>query len=443
MLDALPVDTVQRLAGVIQEVGSPGVALTVTSHGRTAFHGWGWASLPFSVPVTAQTFFNLGPASRHVTALCVLRLAEDGLVDRGQSIGHYLPDLPPAWADAPIQSLLTHTSGLPDYLDILPDPFHPPRRDAFQRITSPPPPRFSAGEAWAPSNTDDLLLGWLVETVAKQPFAAFLANRIFPQAYVPTGQTDAGEQIIERRAEPYERSRDSLGPTYIHAPLSYGGAPYAGTGGILFDADDIARWDGGWKQGRIAAVDLAPMLAPTPLATGRSIPYGLGWHLGQTRGRVYHLRAGSIPGYSAATLRLPADDIAVTVCANVGGADAALRRMAWVVAELSAPGGTPLTLAPIAADPVDKRLAAILDMSEAPRLDTKIFAPEMMAGLSDPTARRDVLPAFKPPVTLTPIEEYSVQQGRMRRYRAVAPNGMDSLLAGFDKDDRLYWLQPH
>ncbi|MDZ5645975.1 serine hydrolase domain-containing protein [Nitrospirillum sp. BR 11828] len=441
-----PPETTGRFEGLVRELNSPGAILTVTDHGHTAFQSWGRASLSFAVPVTVDTLFDLGPAGRHMTAACVLQLADDNRIDIQQPVGLYVPQVPTEWAGRSIQSLLTHTSGLPDYLDALPDLSRAPGPETVRQVAGGLPPRFDAGTAWAPSNTDDLLLGWLVEAVTKLRFGDFLSARIFGPANVRSGLADDGELIIWNKAEPYEPSTRSPGNygKFIHAPLIHGGAPYTGGGGILFSVNDIASWDRAWDRGQRESPTLsARAVTPTLLATGRTIPYGYGWHLGQTRGMPYHLRAGSLPGYSAVILRLPAAGLSVTACANVSGVGDALRHMAWVAAEIHTAGCTPLTLAPIAADSVDKRLASILECGVAGQPDTRSIAPEIQAVLTLPSARREVLPALKPPISLTPIEEYAVPQGRMRRYRVVSPTGMDSLLAGFDGDDRLYWLQAH
>ena len=63
----------------------------------------------------------------------MLVLAQAGALDLEAPIGRYLADVPAAWAQRPVLSLLRHTSGLPEYLAYTQSETVPERRDAFMR----------------------------------------------------------------------------------------------------------------------------------------------------------------------------------------------------------------------------------------------------------------------------------------------------------------------
>jgi CubicO group peptidase (beta-lactamase class C family) len=84
-----------------------------------AFFPWGHASKSFGSPVTDRTLFHLGSAGKQMTAMAILRLELEGKVDPGKPLGTYLKDLPRTWAAVPVRHLLSHTSGIPDYTDVL------------------------------------------------------------------------------------------------------------------------------------------------------------------------------------------------------------------------------------------------------------------------------------------------------------------------------------
>jgi D-alanyl-D-alanine carboxypeptidase len=131
-----------------------GAAVAVARGGEAiGFWGAGYASLPFHVPVTQRTLFHIGSVGKHITALAVMQLVDAGRVGLGASLGTYVTGLPATWAEAPVRSLLTHTSGLPDYGTVIKEWDRPQGRDVILDAIGARPPLFAPGEAWAYSNT--------------------------------------------------------------------------------------------------------------------------------------------------------------------------------------------------------------------------------------------------------------------------------------------------
>ncbi|MFX5464750.1 serine hydrolase domain-containing protein, partial [Acinetobacter baumannii] len=69
-------------------------------------------------PVTAASNFRLASVSKQFTAAAVL-LVEDGRLGLDQPARQWLPELPPAAAGITLRHLLSHTSGLLDYEDLM------------------------------------------------------------------------------------------------------------------------------------------------------------------------------------------------------------------------------------------------------------------------------------------------------------------------------------
>src|SRR5947207_802277 len=115
-IPAVPATLAARLAELANPEMVAGVAVTVARDGEAiGFWSGGYASLPFSVPVTQRTLFHIGSVGKHITALAVMQLVDAGAVALDAPLGRYVKGLPEAWAVVPAHSLLTHTSGLPDY----------------------------------------------------------------------------------------------------------------------------------------------------------------------------------------------------------------------------------------------------------------------------------------------------------------------------------------
>ena len=107
----------------------PGVAVAVASDGEVLHQaGYGMADLEWGQPVGTNTVFGIGSATKPFTATAVLLLERAGKLRLDEPVGAYLPDYHGPGAAVPLHHLLTHTSGIPNYVT-LPGFWDDARRD--------------------------------------------------------------------------------------------------------------------------------------------------------------------------------------------------------------------------------------------------------------------------------------------------------------------------
>ena len=99
----------------------PGACVLVLRDGAPLFRrAYGLADLEQHVAATPATNYRLASMTKQFTAAAVLVLAEDGHLSLDDPLRKWLPSLPPATAAITLRHLLTHTSGLIDYEDLIP-----------------------------------------------------------------------------------------------------------------------------------------------------------------------------------------------------------------------------------------------------------------------------------------------------------------------------------
>ena len=99
----------------------PGASVLVLRDGAPVFRrAYGMADLEQHTAATPATNYRLASMTKQFTAAAILLLAEDGRLSLDDPIGKWLPSLLPAAAAVTIRQLLTHTSGLIDYEDLIP-----------------------------------------------------------------------------------------------------------------------------------------------------------------------------------------------------------------------------------------------------------------------------------------------------------------------------------
>ena len=444
---SLPPDLRHRLLGRMETLRVPALAVAAVRNGEVAFaDAFGYASLPFRVPADDRTLFNLGSVGKHFTAALVLEQEAAGRISLERPIGEYVKDLPKQFAACPVRSLLSHTSGIPNY-DKLPGMEGDRRvsRTDFMKSIGTLPLDFAPGEAWAYSNTGFVILGRMVEDLTGKTYRQAITTELVVPAGFKEGRVDDAEGIIAGRAEPYTAQGDEI----RHATQMNGDFSGWPDGGMIVSARDAAAWEIGLQKGApIPAATLKRMTTPALLSTGRSAGYGFAWFTDRMAGRRMHYHSGSVDGFLAFWLRLPDQGIGVAAMVNLDTERARhLRRAAiFEIAEHLAPGSTFWSLPSIHdEDPgLTERTRRLIAAGVRPG-DSTIFAPEL-ARLRSVTAFEQATglegkTAIEPGV-LTLIETFDEEgDAHVRRYRALLADGPVHYDVGYDRHGRIFRIR--
>jgi D-alanyl-D-alanine carboxypeptidase len=168
----------------------PGVSIGVVKDGRVILaKGYGLSDVEKSIKATAGTVYQLASVTKPFTAMATLMLVEQGKLSLDGKVTDILPGLPAAWTPVTVRHLLTHTSGIKSYTDLFGEKKVTNSQvftaDQILALVKDAPLTFTPGEKYAYCNTGYYLLGMIIEKVSGQPYAAFLADRIFK----PLGMT--------------------------------------------------------------------------------------------------------------------------------------------------------------------------------------------------------------------------------------------------------------
>ena len=322
---------------------SPGLAVLVRKDGRTVFQrGYGVRDLRTLRKIDAVTDFRLASFTKQFTAMAVMLLAHDGKLRYDQPLTEIFPDFP-AYAHAiTLRHLLTHTSGLPDYEDVMDARLWTPEHqiqdeDTLALLERQTTPQFAPGASWAYSNSAYVLLGLIVAKVSSEPFGQFLEDRIFkPLHMTGTLAYRNGRNTVPQRAYGYSRKAGK----FVETDQSSTSATL-GDGGVYSNLADLAEWDAALQNHTLLTEgEMSAALTPVKLANGgqpnwplapggdnlhpgKPVAYGFGWFLDPYQGRPRMWHAGSTQGFRTAIQRFPAEKLTVIVLSNRTDFDAA------------------------------------------------------------------------------------------------------------------------
>jgi CubicO group peptidase (beta-lactamase class C family) len=314
---------------------APGAAVLVVWHGRAVFRrGYGVTDLRTLHKIDAHTNFRLASFTKQFTAACIMLLARDGKLHYEDHLNDFFPDFPVYGKSITVRNLLNHTSGVPDYEDLLMKQYDgtPPERvpqilDAgvLKLLEAQTGGKFPAGSKWEYSNSGYAVLAMIVEKVSGKPFGQFLQERIFnPLEMKHTLAYEKGKNEVPHRAYGHTKEDDGFHET-DQSPTS----AVLGDGGIYSSLDDLVKWDRALRDHTLLSeTEMQPALTAVSPAGGRAknpegqtLSYGFGWFLDPYAGHRRMFHDGSTIGFRTTIQRFPDDDLTIIVLANRADAD--------------------------------------------------------------------------------------------------------------------------
>jgi CubicO group peptidase (beta-lactamase class C family) len=329
---------------------APGAAVLVVHNGRPVFRsGYGVTDLRTRHAVKPETNFRLASFTKQFTAACVMVLVRDGKLHYDDHLTDIFPEFPAYGKSITIRNLLNHTSGLPDYEDLLmkkypdtPEEKIPQILDAgvLKLLEQQSSGKFAPGSKWEYSNSGYAVLAMIVEKVSGKSFGQFLQERIFvPLKMKNTLAYEKGKNEVPHRAYGHTKV-DGAWQETDQSPTS----AVLGDGGIYSSLDDLAKWDRALRDHTLLSeAEMHPALTPVQPTDGPAkfpeganatlnVSYGFGWFLDPYHGHKRMSHDGSTIGFRTTIQRFPDDQLTIIILGN--RADLDPQELALKVADL-------------------------------------------------------------------------------------------------------------
>jgi len=312
-------DLAVRLDAVVAPLFAPhrsgGVVLVAMDDNVVFRRAYGMADVELEVAMQPDHVLGTGSITKQFTAAAVLKLVAQGRIALDDDVRTFLPDFNTHGHRITIDQLLSHTSGLPDFIDR--EDFEALSRtdhsvSEILALTRDVPLHFEPGQGFRYSNSGYILLGAVIEHVSGRSYAEYLEEQLFR----PLGMHDTwygdDTRIIPRRARGYAlRNGRLVRAEYLSMTL-----PHA-AGAVFSTVDDMVTWDVALRSGTVMPLDLLEAAwSPRILPDGTPSGYGYGWKLCAFAGRPIVFHGGFVNGYLANATRLPDDGILVVALVN-------------------------------------------------------------------------------------------------------------------------------
>ena len=319
-------------------------AVSVRSPGGDANYARGFLNGPESQEIGPDTRFNLASASKMFTAVAVAQLIDAGQISLNDNVGLYVHGLTPRASAVTVRQLLTHSSGLGNYLT-------PENMAAIQKAKSvsdliglvgSDEPAFAPGSQFQYSNTGFLLLGRMIETVAGLSYGDYLERHIFAAAGMKSSGLDP-EPAASRAVGITTMPDFSKGPPA--GPQGSGGKPILlvpgqtppqgparpaleaalrgmPAGGAYSTASDMQRFFAAFLAAKLTSAAMVNELTSAQIVVrpakdgAPELDQGLGFGLSSFEGHRWFGHNGGAPGVNTEAAVFPDDGLSIVVLSN-------------------------------------------------------------------------------------------------------------------------------
>ncbi|MBS1774611.1 MAG: serine hydrolase [Bacteroidetes bacterium] len=294
-----------------------GTAL-VAQYGRVIYDkGYGYKDAATKQKNDSNTIYQIGSITKTFTSTLILMLQEQGKLNITDKLSKYFPDYPDG-DRITIANLLTHTSGIYNYTEdtsfMSKQMLSHKTQDDMIKLFKDKPLAFRPGAKFSYSNSNYMLLGYIIEKVTGKTYYAVLREMIF----VPLGMNNSGADFVGLKNKNKATGYLGIdGDNGVKAPFVDSSVSYS-AGCIYTTAPDMYKW-----ANAVLHHELLSAAIWDSATTNRMDNYGYGWMVGELYGGKSIGHNGGVHGFVSNLYMTPNDASVVILLSNSMDADLA------------------------------------------------------------------------------------------------------------------------
>ena len=321
----------ERIETALAEMNVPGLGLAVVVDGEVVLsRGYGVRDVELGEPVTGDTLFAIGSATKAFTTFVLATLVDEGVLAWDDPVADHLPGfrLSDEYASAhlTVRDMVTHRSGMPRHDLVWYNNQELPREEMVRRLRHLPFNR-ELREAWQYNNLMYITAGYLAGQLAGGTWEEAVRARILgPLGMERTNFSVQASREDPDHALPYRENEEQEIERIDFRPLDLAGP----AGSINSSVAEMARWllvnlEGGRHGGEELLQETTLRELHTPQMVMGGLPtepelspssYAMGWVVRSEEGHLRLGHGGNIDGFSALVTLYPNDGIGIVALAN-------------------------------------------------------------------------------------------------------------------------------
>lgn len=295
------------LLNLLQQNDKAMGVLTVAENGKIIYKkAFGYKQVSGKIKNQTDTKFRIGSITKMFTAAMILQLVEEQKLTLQTKLSAYFPEIPNA-NEITVEQMLTHHSGLYNFTDSTYLSYYtkPKTHQELLAIFAKHTPEFSPGTQAAYSNTNYVLLGYIIEKITGKTYAENLKTRIAKKLNLKN--TYVGNTINAKENEAYSYAFN--GVNWVKEEETDMSIP-GGAGSIVSNTKDLTTFIDALFSGKLISQKSAATM--TVIKDG----YGMGVFQIPFYDKKAFAHNGGIDGFSSSLAYFPNEHITVALLTN-------------------------------------------------------------------------------------------------------------------------------
>lgn len=279
---------------------------------------YGYSNQEEKLKMLNSTTLGIGSVTKQFTAASIMQLVEKNKISLTDTISKYLPEVPHG-DKITIHQLLTHTSGLYNFTEMLPSYMAMQYSDmnyaTLVKLIKDKPLNFEPGTSFEYSNTGYYLLGQLVEKISGEKLEKYLSKNIF----IPAGMNkttpafNLDKKLVEATGYTMTSEKDDWDRILLNVA--------EGAGFLASTTEDLYKWNAALYGGKIISTESLSKMNGNTADIKLIAPYAYGLFIkDDLYGKEYY-HGGNTIGFTAENAVFEENDAQIIILANTGYAD--------------------------------------------------------------------------------------------------------------------------
>ncbi len=289
--------------------------------------GYGFANLEHGIKNTPNTIFHIASVNKPITAVGIMYLHQKGTLDINQFISKYIPGYPNG-DKITVKQLLSQTSGIPSYNRFPDYSEYAKRENTLKEVVDWFKDKdllFEPGSKYGYSNSNFVLLAFIIEKVTGLPYQKYMEENIFNPLKMNHTKPYKYDEIIPDRAEGYDPANTTFA---LKKTGFYNNSIKTGSGALYSTVTDLLKLDQALYTDELLNRETKKLMF-TPIKNNE---YGLGWGIWKRFDKNKHDHDGASPGSVAYFSRYPDDKVTIIFLGNIN--TGAFNRMKYNLAAI-------------------------------------------------------------------------------------------------------------
>ena len=291
---------------IVRNAGFNGVITFKQDDSDMLTKAFGSADSANNISNTIATKFRIGSLTKAFTGLAIVKLKQANLIQSyDDTLDSYISDYPRG-NEITIRHLLNHLSGIPEYTPLV-SPDRPYTPLEMVNLIKNRPLEFSPGEQFSYSNSNYILLGYLIELLSGTSYYDYLNTQVL--SVLGMVNTEVSQSLIT--ADNYAKGYRVLGEPAQYIDMSI---PYA-AGALSSNIGDMENW----AKVFVDAADNSVLTAMDKDHIFSATDYSFGWGITDIEGHHAYIHTGGVPGFTSIIAIFPDNNSYMIALSNIEG----------------------------------------------------------------------------------------------------------------------------